>query len=271
MKVVIDTEISNTLKYKIIRGKPIPFGSDFIIQHSIDYIMDEIGEEVFQQYIWVFATTEDVLGLPDDFREGFTVFDMFFIIDQIRKTQNVYSDENSLVQLLKKALCFFFKTDNVILYEDENIVKTHFVINFSTIVDRNNFDELSNLILLICKKGKLINEEKEQEKLLEGKSEDFIRRYKNHLRNRKKYQEKHKSDNGIWKIVNTIVHYQDKIDYNVGDFTFWQLLNTYENLINKEAYQRNVDLLSVVSSEDAKKLDTKHWSEKMKIELEENK
>ena len=171
MKAVVNMEINNTLKYKIIRGKPIPFGNDFIIQHSIDYIMDTIGEDVFQQYIWVFAATEDVLGLPSDFKEGFTIFDMFFIIDQIRKTQNVYSDENSLVQLLKKSLCFFFKTDNVILYEDENIIKTHFVINFSTIVDRSNFDELSDLILLICKNSKLKNEEKEQEKLLEGKSD----------------------------------------------------------------------------------------------------
>ena len=255
-------DISNSLKLKLVLGKPISFDNGFIRQPTIELI-DVISEDTFMSYIQPFTLTLDVFGLPKEIENMYTVYELLFFIDDMNKTKGIYNEEDSLVERLKSSLHFFFDTDNVQLYRNNMT----FLIDYSIKIDRTNFEDLADLILLITKTNKLKNTEKEQKEFLKDKSEDFKKRYLRHLENRKKYQEKHKGDGGIYKIINTVIHYQNPINYNVEKLTYWQLINTYETLVNKETYAHNVSLLSVVDEKGAKKLDLKHWSEKIKIEL----
>lgn len=255
-------EIDSNLKRKLVLGKDIPF-KDLLIKQATLEVIDTIGEDTFFSYIYPYTLTLDSIQLPDEFKNGFNVYDLLFIIDEINRLNNNFKEEESLVNMFKSSLYFFFDTDDIIHLDKSNV--NSFMINHRTMIDRNDFEDLAELILLICRSKKI--EIKKEKDIFAGKSEEWIKRYKRHLEKREKYKKKHKNDDGLYRIINAVIHfYQSTVDYRQLDkWTYWQLINTYETFVNKEKYLYNLSLLTVITKEEAKKLDLKHWSEKLNI------
>lgn len=241
------------LNFKLLFKRPIDIQNSCILfQPMIKEIID-YGFEKYSLLLSPYQADINMLEIKDENKNKFKNFDLFFLVTHdgefLFKTNN-----KNMIDLLCESLKFYFKTDNVYIYNKEMCV----IINDLYALNRDNFDDFASLIFAINKTTKpkfekppvLQNERQKDvyEKLMKGR-----------MRNLKKCSTNYES------IINAVIHGGDYfIPYEyIEKMTIYQLVNSYESIVNKDWYNKNFS--QYLAGAEPDKLDLTHWSEKLKI------
>lgn len=136
--------------------------------------------------------------------------------------------ESKLLESLKLSLEIIYKTENIRFIDH---IAT-FVVDEKIVIDKENFDMLCKIVLEMTKTNIDYKELNKKPPSDDELLNEFERR-------KKEYEEKHPKKNSeisFVDILNTIIHYQNNIDYNkILGWTIYQIKNTYEVLVAKES------------------------------------
>lgn len=275
---MIIMKIDNELQFRLVLGEDIPFGAfkyHSIVQPTIDDV--KYMEDKLNLLLYPFALTkEHLINIPKEIRDNNSTLDMLFLTDLF----NAKNGQSGLMTIILEGLKFFFKTDNIkyfnedysqrIKYIDANNINnvkidgTKFIIDSSTIINGENFDELSDLLLLITKREKFPKEEVESELnyINERARKAFEKIKQKELEIAKKEAEINSLPNLILNLQ-TITKEQINAE-NIRKMTLWQFYTKYSKYFAKESYDNTMLILSSGYA-DSKKFDTEHWSKKAKI------
>lgn len=137
--------------------------------------------------------------------------------------QKQYKDHFEVIGTLIEVLKMVYQTDNIRFIEHS----ATFIIDNKIVIDKDNFNIFSKVIMEMTRSKFEIKEEEEDNEILD----EFERR-------RLEYEKKTKKKNdglSMLEIANVLVHSQDVIDYDkVLNLTIYQIKNSYEALQRKE-------------------------------------
>lgn len=236
-------------------------GVGTIYKPTIQDVLNFNGEEKYNDLIIPFLTTIDVFDIPDDFKSGIKTFDLFFFRKQDGNFLLEYK-EKPMIEILIEALLFFFRNEINLVFEpsndtfgitigDKNNVEKIGVIN------RNNFDNVSDLILEInnIKRAEI-------EKPPENMSERQRDVYNKLMEGRKRKETKDKLT--LYDIISVAQHGgKSFVPYKeIVTWTIPQLYNTYAINMNMEVFHREFD--KYCAGAELKDLDLRHWTERLK-------
>jgi hypothetical protein len=174
----------------------------------------------------------------------------------------VYSN---LIEDLIMSLELLYRTDEIrISAKQNNIESIRILIKVNEEIyclDRNNFTQFANRILILLYSGNNVAEEEVKEELDE--IELKILRKKREYERRKNKAKKENAEDGdsIYDIANYLIHVDSKYTYNnVLDLTIYQLINSYYLYRQKENY----DVFMAYKTSGQFKIEEKleHWSSK---------
>lgn len=268
------TKINNSIRIKLLSGKPIPFHGAFIKQPTGEDIDNLINFDLFDWLTYPFCLTKEVIEIDDSLKKGHKLLDLIYMSDIINlnnKKENYFS----LISILIDSFKFFFDTDNVKFFNRVEIKQTNegyilenleFLIASGLIINSDNFDELADIILLICAKRKLKLEKKKELQVEVGQSEQTLADFEEYMKLSQEAEEKEKSKLqdafSIPFIINKIANMDRKNpDYNKAmKMTVWQLYNSY----SASSYIENFEYLMDRANSgqfDMSKIKIKHWHE----------
>lgn len=254
-------------KIRLLSGLPIKFENRFIKQYSLKEII-ELGIDDYYDKCFPFIMSLEFFGIENNSVKN---FDIFWALQE--KVLDKY-----LLEHLFEGLMFFFNTNKIklniaemkaVIY-DEFIVDDEFIqanegvetytnengdkvihIN-ETIIDRNNFDKLSEKIRAITK----------TEKLKKQKEERPVNKHIEKLRaNRKKFNNVKDVDasEGLCTIISYLVHFQEVLDYEkVLKLTMYQAKTSFDIFNKKDKF--NINLNSYFAGAKINKKDLEHWA-----------
>ena len=223
--------------------KPIKFYDVCIInQPSFEEILD-YGTEEFEKLLLPYSITIDNISedLTDEQKKGLTNFDLLL-------------SSKEFVFYLLISLEFFCKSEIIDFDEIEGISFK----GFKGKLNRNNFDELAEIILNICSRErpkvekKIFANERQKdiwEKLQEGRK-----------RNAKKNELKMED---ILNICEFGGKYYIPIE-EIMKWSIWRIINCYKTITGISSYENSFDIF-LVSGEN-KLIEGKHWTELIKID-----
>ena len=237
---------------ELIMGYPVVVeGLGTIYQPTIK---DIILNKQYQFYLFPFIYNIEILS-KDLKDKGINEYDLFFLLDEEGNEIVRSLDGNeSMLEVLVKALAFFYRTKDITLNFNEQTIK----INDDIFVTRHNFDLLSKVILKICCKEKMKPEEKknfksERQRLIYEKIE--------------KHRERHRKKNELtmadimnYLMNNSINCYRAR---EIDELTYFQLLHNFENIVQIEQYQEG--LACMVSPKFEMKEELVHYRTKNKV------
>lgn len=240
------------IRTKLLLGKPISFENSLIYQPTVDSI-DDITEDKFNQLTLPFSMNLDVVNIPQEYKQDLKIYDLFFVPSIL----NVSGTD--MILFLFEGLRFFFKTEEVILNDDNSIN-----IDNKTLIDRDNFEELQDIILKIsCSKKAEIPKEKMFE------NERAKRIHDNLQKQRELYRQRsgEKENNSILPtVINELIHEDSDFTYeNIGNKTMWQSMNSLAIMRIKDEYKTNIMLVSNMT--DSSKMNLSHWKERIIKEI----
>lgn len=265
-------KINNNIRMKLVSGNPIPFGRDYIYQKKIKEIDNEIGIDMLDLYIYPFSLTKELINIDEVLKKGHKLFDLILMSDLSNMGKENYYP---LISILNDSLKFFFNTDMVTFNQGYQIIQDkdkyeinnlQFIINGGTIVNKDNFDDLADLILLTTNHKRLKVEKKEEEKIEVGQSQETLEMFEEYMMLSKEAEEKESKkkmeENSIPFIVNVMANrdesrpsYEDIVNLSV-----WQLYNSYSSGIHIESY-KNTMAQRNSGQFDMSKVKFKHWTE----------
>ena len=136
--------------------------------------------------------------------------------------------DESLMKNLHTSLEILYRTKDIKFVEH----LATFIINEEIVIDKENFKYLCRVVLEMTKTNI-------DYKALDKKATSDNEILNEFERRKKEYEEKSskkKNDITFIDIINTVIHYQNNINYqSILDWTIYQIKNTYEILISKEA------------------------------------
>lgn len=211
----------------------------------------------------------------EDFYSPFIMNDL--MIKQTKKVQETIELKEKLGTLTflmfniynaseerKEELLNSFRNSFYLLYETKEIIFKDYKIFIGSeedlvIVDNDNFDILCDVVLEMLKinKDNLNVEEKKPMSALDRVFEE----------RRNKYKKKAKKEEGfsILDLCNIVVHGYSLEYEKVYNMTIYQLKNSYEVMLKKEAFH-NDTLYRISPKFEFKDNKFEHWVEKAKIE-----
>lgn len=195
------------------------------------------------EFIRPFLVHLDAIDFKEDFdKSQFKNFDLFFL------------GQVELLQTLIMSLKLLYKVDS----NEIDLIGQKIVIKKDIIIDRDNFDILSDVILemFMTKRPNYKKEDKKFEDKSKQNLWNFIK---------KKREEVSKKDEmELCDIINVVVHGGGYIPYNqVAEMTYYQLINSYLSIMNITNY--NEFILYKTSQKFDIKKDIKHWIQDLKI------
>lgn len=240
------------IRTKLLLGKPILFKNSFIHQPTINEI-DDITEEKFQTIILPFSVNLEVVNIPEEYKKDLKIYDLFFVPSIL----NI--EGTDMILYLFEGLRFFFKTEEVILNDDNSII-----IDNKTVINRDNFEELQDVILKIsCNKRLELPKEKVFKSEAQKKIHDSLQKA------RQKYRKKKKIEGLLSTVINELVHEDSEFTYqNICKFTLWQLINSLSVMRIKDEYKSNMQLIGSGGITDTSKMNLNHWKERITNEIE---
>ena len=131
---------------------------------------------------------------------------------------------SNMIESLIQSLKLLYKTDNVKLEtpkkDDIDSIQISIESNDNIYyINRNNYTEFADMVLIILHEGNNIADEKVKKELTEIE------------------QNKDKDQIGIFDLANYLIHMDSKYTYdNVLDLTIYQLINSYQIYHQKENY-----------------------------------
>jgi hypothetical protein len=230
----------------LISGLPIRWQGEKIHQPSIKEIL-EYGESEFYNLITPFIITKDFLGVPEDNME-FSIYDYILYITHIR--ENFFD-----------AISYFMKInkeEDIKIYPNENN-EIIIIVKERSMITKENFDDISNIILQIC----MVKKQK-PEKIPKFKNDRQRDIYIKLMEGRKRKSMEEAMS--LADVINNVCHGGESfIPYReVIEMTMYQLYNSLGSIITKDAYNREYQ--KYIGGADPEDLDIKmHWSKKLKI------
>lgn len=234
-------------EYYYMTGLPVKLNHNLGEIHQpklFDFMKNDITVEEFAQ---PFCARIDVV----DFGEGEEVetllkmlkdFDIFFV------------GKSAMVDKLIKSLSILYKTDKIHLDLENQCI----LIDGSIIINRDNFTYLADVVLnMLC-----MEKPKKQEN--KRKYADDYRQKLWEKMQRYRLEKEKKNAVTFLDIVNFVVHCNSVIDYErVYNLTYYQLVNTYTTLMNKNGYEEY--MMYRTSGQFKLENDVKHWGIQSKI------
>ena len=238
-------------KEKLLFAIPIEIPNMGIIHQPTlrDFIENDFD---FTRFKRVFSIRKD--AILDDTTEGYNKIKDLDIV--------IYSN---LIEDLILSLKLLYKTEEIrVSVKQNNLESIKILIKVNDDIyclDRDNFTQFANRILILLYSGNNVAEEDVKEELDE--IELKILRKKREFEKRKNKAKKEKVEEGdsIYDIANYLIHVDSKYTYqNVLDLTIYQLINSYYLYRQKENY----DVFMAYKTSGQFKIEEKleHWSSK---------
>ena len=262
--------MDKNIKLNLVSGLPIKFENSLIYQPTIKTIIENLGEDDFSNILIPFAINTSIIA---EFEQVDKVknFDLFFIQADGLKMNNM-----NLLELLIKGIKFLFKTSNVQLYrigsnanifsEDDSLIPK-IIIDNCTKIDRYNFDNLADIVLLMTHRERLKPEQQKESNVVVGMSEDAKARFAAFQEGKKEYEKKQqKNIEEKTSLANMAfaIETAKAITLDYENISVYKLIQSYRAVLNLEAYNHKMNILSsgMVSGKD---IDTTHWTDLIKI------
>lgn len=207
-----------------------------ILQYKVD----------IEEIIHPFCVSLDYLDVDEEVRQNIKTFDLF----------SIPSEENEPLYLMGKlinALRFLTKTNNV----DLNLETFSIIMSPSGVVNRDNFDMLSNIVL------KMLKTTRPKIKPTKKMSERQRKIYNTTMAGRRRQYEKDKME--ITDMVRQLAVGSDSvIEYEkILDMSYWQFVVLYEDMLVKSSYDEFIKYKS--SGQFEIKADIEHWTKQIKV------
>ncbi len=223
-------------KEKLLFGLPITIdGFGTIYQPKMeDFLLTNFD---FAKFARAFKINADLLPQSNSEIKNFDIF-------LFQLTSN--SEENLLIEELMESLKILYKTDDVKIYIKGNEMDSIGIsINDEIFINRNNYDELSNIVQIIMGEGNNVLEKETQKELSEIDAKIAKRRREFEKRKREREKDLKKSDNvtTIFDLINYIIHsnYSQFTYDSAIKLTIYQIKNTFNLYRQKENYQLMID------------------------------
>lgn len=229
--------------------KDIPIKGIGILKQPVLLDILSIGFDNYKKMVIPFQLTLEILESEIDL-SSFKTLDIFFAKDEHGELNEVsLSYLISLIQSIK----YFIDTDNV----DIDFHNQTILLDNKNYVNRDNFDNLADVILKITMSEKIKIEKEDSNKSERQKEID-----KKLAEGRAKKQKQEAIT--LFDMINVLIHSENtKFDYDsILKLTYLQIRNSYEVVMNIENYDVNLACLNGFM--DTSLLDLTHWSEKVR-------
>ena len=232
------------IKTYLVTQKPIPFENILIHQLSFEEILN-FGIEQFNQLLIPYLLTIDILDIPKKDKINLDLF------------EDIILKDSSLLISLIYSLQLFCKIDDIDILED-GIKIDNFILN------KNNYEDFSNIVLQICVREKLKLEKPPRFKAKEGTEEyeEALRRWNNLQEGRKRNAEKNTLQ--IYDVLNICEFYDYYIPIEtIVKWTLFKIMQCYKVKIGVSNYRDNFSIYLVAG--DKKIIENNHWLEQIKV------
>lgn len=212
-----------------------------------------IGEDKINRYIVPYKLTKHHFQIDKDKKKNEEILRDITLFDILTFKDLPFDDNTTYIELITDSLKYYFKVD--VQY---NMEINSFIIDNKGIINRDNFDQIADIILAINNNKKL-----EIEDVPEFKNEKQRDVYYKIMAGRKRQAEKNKVT--LSTIINIVIHGGNSFIpyYELLKMTIYQLINSYKAIIDIDICNRNYQ--QYLAGADANKIDLSHWSEKIKI------
>lgn len=239
----------------LVLGEPIKFYDICTIyQPTIEDIMN-IGIENYNKLLTPYIISKDILNIKND---EISDFDLLTL-----KLQDEDNKEIDILSLFIQSLMFFCR-EEVDIATNNSEFAFAFQKDLNKIINKDNFQEFSNIIL------KINNTKKLEKEKIPAKESDTRKKIRELIqKGRDKKNKKQDNNINLATIVNIVKFGMDSYieKDKIKKMTIWELYQAYENIMNKENYKNNFEIFLVAGNEN-KELDMNHWSSKMLVREE---
>jgi hypothetical protein len=223
-----------------------PYGTIYIA--TIEDILDDIGEDLYNEILLAFSINLDLFKLDSESKSQMRNFDLYFVIGEPVGTSGL-----TYLELMLKGISIFFKTENIKINQDELSI----LINDETVINRDNFDDLTDCILKSHAREYVKPEEEP-----EFKNEDDRITW---LKIQKAKKKRESKDSITLKDMLDVVLHSKTTSYtyeSIVKLTYSQIINSYKIVMNIENFDFMTCFLGM--GVDTKDMDLTHWSEKIR-------
>lgn len=221
---------------ELVLQEPITFQGITIYQPTLREIF-KYGINEYNTLLLPYVVTTDVLEMSEEEKSNIKTFDLIINNDQF-------------LMYLYLSLQLFCRTDNIQIFEDRIEIN-------GNVLNRDNFDEFSEIILKINAK----------EKPKPDKLPDNPRQREIELKLRAaKARIKNKNELQLCDVIN-IVKYGGKYYIPleiIKDMTLWELMNAYRAKLGVSNYEDSLSI-ALVAGDKENKLQDLHWTKQLKI------
>jgi len=204
-----------------------------------------MGENQIMEHVLPYRLSLDIIDLDEEVKEQIKIFDLFFQKFKAGTNKDIFD-------ILMSSLEYFFRLKPV-FNEQAYCIQIGDVV-----VNRDNFDALADIILLVSQTERI---EKEVEPVFKNETQKDV--YFKIQEGRRKKAEKNKIS--IATIMNCVVHGgKSYIPYSeVATMTLPQLNNTFSAITGVNDWEMNFDKYLV--GVEPKKLDLTYWIYRLKL------
>lgn len=232
----------------LITGLPIPFENKELGRIYQPTVKEIVSNDLTPtKIVQPFLISLDLLEVAEDVKFELKNFDLYFL-------PNMMIGERHALEVLAVILQLLYKTDKVSLLLQEQKI----LIDDTIAIHRENFDELTDMVLEMFMQERPKEREKEPEFTNPIQKKIYEKMQKNREREAKK-NAMHLPD-----IINVVCHINGFTPYReVIDLTYYQLLTSYTTLLGIDSYKEFC--LYKISPKFDIKDDVKHWIKNTKI------
>lgn len=237
---------------ELARSKNIQFYDICTIyQPTIKDIFDNenINYQKYKMFLLPFMMNSDYCKLDID------NFEMLFQSNiTIPETDDKDNQKIFLLPLFLEAMEYFIQEK--IDYNEINH-SFYFNDNKEKKIDKNNFDEFADIILIMCNEKRFVRPSYEKKK---GNARSVLEKL--HISRRKK-MEKYNENLGIEDIYLTVQYVLKFSNEQMNQLTMWKLMFYFKNIQNEENWRNNFEISLVGGFSDRDKPDMTHWLTKV--------
>ena len=189
-----------------------------------------------------------VLGDEDDeLRRVLKNFDLFFL------------SERNLLDSLIISLKILYKTENVLLCDNNVLEQQSIIVDDNIIINRDNYDKLADVVLGMFVAERPKKQEEEKVNLPTEKHRKIWEKMQ-----KSKARKQLKAQMNLCDIINIVCHGSKFFTYkDIVDFTYYQLVTSYKTIMNIDNYNEFTQYK--LSTKFDIKTDIKHWTTESKI------
>lgn len=225
------------IRLELITGRNINFNGMNIIQKTISEILD-FGMDNYNKLLFPFILDIENFNITKDINTV-SIFDILIL--------------DSNIEIFLNSLKYFCDVNKIQF--DEHIKRIYIQNGY---LDRNNFEEFSNIILEI--NGKVKPKHKKPPVFKSKKHQDIWNKIQE---GRKRKAEQNKVE--LCDIINVC---EFGGDYHIPmseimSWSLWKVINCYKNILEKQSYKDSFEIFLV--SGDKNIIENKHWIDRIKI------